>query len=357
MKKICLIDSTYPINTRTKKIFDSLISVFGDENVFVIAWNRDERDVLDNEKYFIFKRNVAYGNKIKKLCYLLSFKTFIYRIVKKNDFDVIIASHWETLFLASLLKKNFSMLVYENLDIPTSSNGIVLWILQKLERYALKRTDAIIFASRFFVPLYDFFKKEKILLENKPDTEILLQEKKMSKKLNIVFLGVIRYLDILKNLMNAVTGMSDVDLYIWGDGPDFNDVSLFAKNKTNIFVKGRYDNSQLQDIYSTADLVWAVYPNRDYNVKYAISNKFHESISLGKPCVFAENTKLGDFVNSNGIGFIVDPYSIEGIRNLFINLREFPQAMESVSRNLMKLKKKMTSWNEDFDVFVSLLKK
>lgn len=348
MKKICLVDSTYPINTRTNKIYNSLVNDFGRENVSIIAWNRDGRESKYFENYYIFEKKAAYGNKVQKLINLFSFKKYIKKVLDKNNFDVIIASHWETLLLASKLKRANTKLIYENLDIPTASNKLILNILQKIEKKALKKTDAIVFASRFFIPLYDFFIKEKILLENKPDKQLILPEMKIHNSFNVVFLGVIRYLDILKNLVDSVNKTNGIKLVIWGDGPDYANLKKYAEGKANIFIRGRYENSQLANIYSEADLVWAVYPNNDYNVKYAISNKFHESINIGKPCIYAEKTELGNFVSSNRIGFVVNPYSVDDITELLDKLKANPKLIEEATNKLKMFKKKETSWNDDF---------
>lgn len=347
MKKILLIDSTYPINTRTNKIFKSLINEFGENNVFVIAWNRDGREIQNNQNYYIFNKNAAYGNKIQKLFNLFSFKKYIKKVLKNNQFDVIIASHWETLMLSAQLKTNDKKLIYENLDLPTSYNKAILKILQRIEKMSLKKTDAIVFASRFFVPLYNSFKKEKFLLENKPDKDIPILNCDPHESFNIVFLGIIRYFDILKNLIDAIVELPNVNLYIWGEGPDYHKIKSYSDNKENIFVNGRYDNSQLSDIYKNADCVWAVYPNKDYNVKYAISNKFHESINLGRPCIYADKTELGNFVNSKGIGFIVNPYSVSDIKELLKKLSANKIVMKEAVKNLNLLKETESSWDED----------
>lgn len=178
MKKICLVDSTYPINTRTNKIYKSLVKEYGYDFVYVIAWNRDGRNIEDNGNYFIFNRKAAYGSKIQKFINLLSFQKFIRKIFFNTKFDIVIASHWETLFLISKLKTKDMTLIYENLDIPTAENKCVLKILQYIEKMALRKTDAIVFASRFFAPLYSFYKKEKLILENKPDGKFLPQQDK-----------------------------------------------------------------------------------------------------------------------------------------------------------------------------------
>ena len=358
MKKICIIDSTYPINTRTNKILNSLRTAFGEENLFVIAWNRDGRNSPEMEKnFYIYKRNSAYGNKLKKLCNLFAFKKYISDIYEKEDFDFIIASHWETLLITSEIKHSHTKLIYENLDIPTSTNKIILKLLQIVEKKALRKTDAICFASRFFVPLYNFYLNEKILLENKPDKEIMITTVKEQNAFNVVFLGVIRYFDILKNLIDAVKECPEISLTIWGDGPDYNKTYDYAKNISNIFIKGRYDNSQLSDIYASADLVWAVYPNKDYNVKYAISNKFHESIDTGKPCIYANKTELGNYVLSNKIGYVVDPYSVEDIKASLRKIKRNPNLNNEIIENLSLFKKKRITWNEEVKNLINYISK
>ena len=61
---------------------------------------------------------------------------------------------------------------------------------------------------------------------------------------------------------------------------------------------------------------------KDYNVKFAISNKFFESILFEKPCFFAKNTQLGNLVHENGIGIVVDPYNIQEIKNIINQLNK-----------------------------------
>ena len=357
MKKICLIDSTYPINTRTEKIYDSLVNTFGEENIFVIAWNRDRREIKKSKYFHIFEKEAAYGKKIQKLMCLFSFKAFIKKVLKANYFDVVIASHWETLLLASEVKSKSSILIYDNLDIPTSSNIFILKILQIVEKKALVKTDAIIFASRFFIPLYSFFRKDKILLENKPKEQLSLIKKENYESFNVVFLGVIRYFDILKNLIDAVNELKDIQLNIWGDGPDYLSLKKYAEGMNNVSILGRYEKSQLIKIYSEADLVWAVYPNDDYNVKYAISNKFHESINIGVPCIYADKTELGNYVSSNKIGFVVNPYSVDEIISVLKEIKRQPILLEERSNNLRLLKNNETTWNDDFKELSNFIRK
>lgn len=138
MKKTFLVvDSSYPINTRTQRFVDSLADAFGKGNVKVVAWNRDNKNVKDSD-YYIYSKQAAYGNRLEKIKRIWGFRSYIKNTIKSLNPDVIIASHWDCLFLVSGLISKDTTLIYENLDIPTG-NKIVRKILKILENRGLKK--------------------------------------------------------------------------------------------------------------------------------------------------------------------------------------------------------------------------
>jgi hypothetical protein len=315
MKKIVLLDTAYPINTRNSKILRSLT---GFER-HVLTWNRDSRfpEARENWVEHIYTSNAPYGNRLLKLIKLFLFAFFIKRHLALIKPDYIIASHWETLLIASFWKHKDSRLIYENLDIPTSANPVILRFLQALEKAALRKTDGMIAASRFYEALYPRYKKQIVILENKPFRGITEDRPARfshnSGNLKISFVGTLRYFECIQNLIKAARGLP-LDILFFGDGPDYGRLEEFARDDARVFFFGKYNYEDIKCIYELSDLIWAVYPNRDYNVKYAISNKFFESLVFSKPAFFAEDTALGGFVSRNGIGFTVNPYSVDGIR-------------------------------------------
>lgn len=336
LKKILLIDSAYPINVRNKKILTSLAQNPSVETRYC-AWNRTAKTIEgDDLNQFVFTKTSGYGQKLKKLFNMIHYARFVGKQIKQYQPDVIIASHWDSLLLASLYKQKNQVLIYEILDIPTSLNTMVRKVLTLLETWALRKTDKLIFASRFFIPLYHSFKGKAALIENKPYKMPLQTHKEnqvANDRLVVTFLGTVRYLDILKNLVDA-SKEADVDVEIWGDGPDEQSLKEYAQGYTHVQFYGRYNYAMIGEIYEKSDLIWAVYPSNDHNVKYAISNKYHECILYGKPGVFADKTQLGNMVQAEKTGFIVDPYSISNITKLFIALKQDNNALRQRKLNL-----------------------
>lgn len=326
MKKIILVDSQFPINTRNMRLLNTLKKKY---NVSYIAWNRDESSVIQDKRNFIFEYNCEYGNKFKKFISIKSYKKFIEKVIEKEKPDIVIASHWDMLFIMAVLRKKFSFkLIYDNLDMPTG-NKFLLKFIKLLEKKAIQKTQGIILASRFFSEKYNH--ENTIIFENYIDNSIFGYENKIARvnseknaSYKIAFIGVVRHYKILKNLIDAFANNYKYEIFIIGDGMERKSLSKYVEDKDikNVYFSGRYKYEEIPQIYNKYDLIWAAYPNKDYNSKYAISNKFFEIINYEKRCVFSEKTSLGDFVVKNNIGYKVNPYCKKDIKDTINRIKK-----------------------------------
>lgn len=358
MISFLLLDSSYPINTRNKRIVKTLNVYYGNESVNYIAWNRDGRNILDTDNpKMIYCQKSAYGNWLSKFIHLLGYYQFIKKWNLLNKPKVLIASHWDMLFLACILKRKNQFLIYENLDIPTASNTILRKLFECIEKIALKKTSAIIFASRFFEPLYSTYSGKKYVLENKPlqTFERCSFGEKRTDTLVIAYIGLIRYAEILKNLIDVIKKLGNVTLYFHGEGQDLDELKKYADNNPNILFTGRYEVEDLPRLYASADLVWAAYPNKDYNVKYAISNKFHESIIFHVPCIYAEKTLLGYYVEKENLGYIVNPYDVSAIKALIDYVMKYREDILDKKHSLELYENQENGWNVQFQPIIDYL--
>lgn len=356
LEKILLIDGVYPINTRNLRIYKTLMTKY---EIRFCAWNRNNLE-YKNKNNFIYSSNEGYGKKIKKLLGMKAYLKFINQVVKKYQPEIIIASQWDMLLL-TILSGFKGKIIYENLDLPTSSNKLLLLFLLKLEKWMLKKVNGIIFASRFFVSLYEKNNIEKLLLENLPLKEINFQKKfdvENRKKMRISFIGTLRYFEIMRNLLLVLQENNDVELYLIGRGPENDKFKNFieTKNLKNVFIIDSYKYEEIKKFYINTDLIWAVYPNKDYNVKFAISNKFFESILFEKPCFFAKDTLLGNFVDKYEIGLTVDPYNIYEIEKIIGELTT--KKILQLQLNIKDYKKnKKLYWEEIEEELLQFIKK
>lgn len=345
MKRIFLLDSSYPINSRNSRILNILSEQY---NTNYITWNRDGREIKGEDKnnFILTSNNIGYGNKFKKISGFFKYFKFVKNIIQQEKPDLLIASHWDMLLIASYLKnKNKYKLIYENLDMPTAGNTLILKALKILEKKSLSRTDGIIFASRFFKSDYTFYNKVTLDIENYPLRKNLLtanecKSNNETRKLNIAFIGTLRYLEIMQNLVESIKAL-DVNLNFWGDGHSRKSLEQYAikNNIKNVFFHGAYDYKDVGNIYVKSDIIWAAYPNKDYNVKFAISNKFFESIIFNKLCIYSNKTLLGAYVEQNKIGLSVDPYSVKSIRELINKLLNNQNEISKIESQVIEYKK------------------
>lgn len=348
--RILLVDECYPLNTRNTKILKSFSSIYRDCEIHVLTWDRLSEYTREKEdgnmwEWHIYTRHAVYGNKMQKLAGLFGYRSFCVRTIRKITPDIIVASHWNNLLMLPSIDYKKQMLIYENLDAPTGP-AFGRFLLNRIERFYMKKALTI-HASRFYSLIYPR-KYRQLVLENKPNIDAKAVGYSPGKPLRIAYLGNIRYLNILKNLADALRGDERFVLYYHGGGPDFLTLREYVSGESNIIMTGSYRYDDIEHLYANADIIWSAYPNRDFNVRYAISNKFHESLAYAVPAIYAGNTCLGEYASSNGLGFQVNPYDVESIRCLLNEIVSDSQRLVQMSASLRHQYAEETSWQEDF---------
>lgn len=341
MKKILVVDTTWPINSRTERFKNSLKSTF---NVIVVAWNRGSRVTKIPESTYLLESELGYGNQIKKLLYLPKFAWHLYRSCQKEKPQIIFASHWDSLFCAifvkTLLRKHKIKLVYDCLDMPTFSNKIIFRLVNLIEKKALKFVDLTIFASRYFKELYPVDIKS-LVFENYPSSSLLGSKEmlptwlenydidKLKQINNIAWIGVVRYFNIINNILLAIKD-TNICFFIFGDGPDIDKVKCAVDNyglADRVIFFGRYAPADLRYIYKLSGLVWAAYPTLDFNAVYAISNKYFECSFFEKRIILSKNTKMAENLQKTPSVVLVNEYDPSNIKENILSSISMPSYM------------------------------
>ena len=144
-------------------------------------------------------------------------------------------------------------------------------------------------------------------------------------------------------------------MYFHGYGEDLQAMKDYCKDVNNVYFTGKYDYSKIVELYHHSDVIWAGYPNKDYNVVYAISNKFHESLYVGVPCVYSDKTELAVHVQKENIGFVVDPYNPTAIKKLFDDIASGQIDVEKIRKSMANYQLKESSWDDDFKKLLSYI--
>lgn len=349
LRMMC-VTSSYPVHPRLKKITQcfSASTRGADPNIVCAAWDRSGD--RKNEDINTYVSSEGYGSKLKKLAGMLSFAIFIRKRLLAVKPDIVVCRFFDMAFLGCLLARR-SKVVYDVNDIPSDKSNFVTLIYKILEQFVLKKSDAVILSSRFFLTRYQKFSNKVVILENKPEREILKTGRFPFEKsrFTVSFIGVTRYYLVLENLILSVKDR-DMDLLFFGYGPDDEKVRklIEAHGIDNVYQFGRYSYKDIHKLYNISDLIWAAYPATTINTRSAISNKFFESILFYKPGVFNKNTSLGEYVETHGVGYTIDPESLGQVSELFDNVAtDSFQYKKILEKMAIYAKENSSCWEEN----------
>mgnify|MGYP001023769423 FL=1 len=134
-----------------------------------------------------------------------------------------------------------------------------------------------------------------------------------SDKINIGYIGGLRYFQQLTLLIRYACNHKDVNIHLYGE-----EINEKTKGRTkqilkeeiqkygnnNVFQHGRFNyEKEIKNIYESLDLIYSVYDAKQLNVRLALPNKLYESILSKKIILVAENTKLCKEVEEYSIGY------------------------------------------------------
>ena len=162
-------------------------------------------------------------------------------------------------------------------------------------------------------------------------------------KLKLVYVGVLSRMRLLKETVEVVSKMDDVEMHIGGFGEYEDWMQKAAEQYSNVFFYGKLQYSETLALEKQCDIMMAVYDPSIRNHKYAAPNKFYESIMLGKPIIMAYDTGHDDIITKNDIGILTE-YSESGIRDAIYALEKRRNEWNDMGKRAMNLYNSNYSW-------------
>lgn len=341
-QKILCITNSFPIHPRLKKIA-SLFEEYSD--LYFFSWDREnsfQSLECKEENVFVYSSHNGYGTAFKMLLGVPKFIHAVRKELKNVNPDILIIRHWSTCFvLLPLIPKKYKV-IYDVSDMPDSENKNMVKVYKLLERYVLKHSDVVILSSSYYLPFYENRHKSIYVLENKVDTNLMVRNKKDYKheRLTISFIGMIRYYETLINLIEASKELP-IDIHLYGKGIDSKIISHYCLTEkiNNVFIHGAYDYKDIERLYRSSDLIYTAYPSMNENVQYSIPNKLYEALLFERPLIASVNTALGNIVEKENLGFVVDSSSVESINSVLKQVLNNPLLIENARHSMASYKK------------------
>lgn len=359
-KKILLLVSHYPdplINKRLEMLKKKY-------KVMILYIKRGNNDFIKISDVNYKELSVAFANGkfFKRFFCLLKLKKEVKSIVKEYNPEFVYAFRLDMLLLIVCNGFKNKKIIYEIADlhnmIINSSKNVLKIIIRKIlyliEKKSCRNIDILSLTSEKYydVYYYKFIPKEKfVFMPNIPNLEYFenYKRKKKNQKFTIGFIGVVRYKEQMKMLIDASEKTNSRILFAGIANDD--EIMKLAKSKKYIEYYGPYNyNNDIAKLYSKCDCIYSVYDTKINNVKYALPNKLYESIYCELPILVSSDTYLSEIVNKLNVGLSVKSDSVEDLVNKINLLKENEEIYSKIVENckLNKIELNINKYNEIF---------
>ena len=354
MKKVVFLLSHIP-NPRMLKRIKAIESDF---RITVLYWDRGQEiketfEINPNHSVKKILLKAPMGQPIKRIIPWIRFFIKSFRILKKEIPAIIHVSNLDMLLIACFYKitrKKTANIIYEVADLPKhwtvnkirSVRDFMMFMLKKIEMKSMSRVSKLILTSPYFWDVYysKFTNEEKYMfMPNAPYRSIFKEyNKKSHDKFTVGFIGSVRFVEQLKMLIEAVEEIDeDIDIFIAGGGPSYHEIKKIAQNKKFVKLYGPYNyEKEIVELYENVDCVYSVYNTKTEGVKVALPNRLYEAIVCSLPIIASKNTVLGDFIEENDIGFVVNDKS--ELKASLMELKNNKNTLKRIEENCNNIK-------------------
>ncbi len=230
-------------------------------------------------------------------------------IICRNLENAILAILWQSLFGLN------AKVLFECLDIQRHLTGFgpLGIVLRVVERFVLKRVDAVLtsspaFAEKYFLPSQKA-KVPFLIVENKLSIETQEQSIPLVQRpVKIGFFGILRCRKSFDYLLDVSRRRPDL-LKIQIAGRPFRDVfpDLESELHSGTRYLGPFKPEGIASLYETIQFSWAIdYFESGFNSCWLLPNRLYESLAFGRVPIAVEGTETAYFLRQRGVGLILE---------------------------------------------------
>lgn len=300
-------------------------------NYDIISWNR--HNLIENNNamsFYQFKCSLGEGSsKVKKLIGYLRFKRYASKIIKGNNYRLVILLQTSVgiLLYRDLIRKYKNRYIIDIRDYTFENNRI----FYKLEKKLIHNSRKTVISSegyKEFLPQYEYILVHNDIHIDQKTIDSFREKKQNSGTLRISYIGLIRFHDQIKKIIQKCKDDNRFILRFIGKG------SLLLKNfcdefdVTNVELVDRFPPEETLNYYFSTDIINNLYGNDTPLLDYALSNKLYYAAKLGIPILVCKNTFMEKISKEYGFGYSFDLNDPLACDNLFafynsINWTEF----------------------------------
>lgn len=307
--EICVILPCNIYNAPFYKRYEKMIMERYEEFDF-ICWNRACIDEETKGVPILFNvRDSVNSGSPKKIINYIKFGNFVKRklTTKKYDKIIILGSYAGIMVqLARFLKKNYDQKYWLDIRDFTFEN---IGFYYRGMKMAIENSYNTAISSKGyqeFLPAYNYVIAHNIDSENILKSKDIRSDYMRQKQIRISFIGLIRYYDENKKLLNRLGNDNRFILQYYGMNSEELKLYCSEKNITNVDFHGRFLPEETALFYKKTDIINNVYGNNSVAFTTALSNKLYFSAGLRIPILVCPNTYMEEVTVGRGFGFAID---------------------------------------------------
>lgn len=294
--------------------------------VEILCWDRENEykkqasEVIDGIKITRFFPYSKYGSGVKQIFGFIKFIKEINRYLDNVEYNYLHCHDLDGVITGIFANKVNAVLIFDMHEFyeALNSNKKYRLIIKNIVSIFQNKSDWIIYVNEVQVNKIKKRNRGKLIfLPNYPDlNNYNLDYKLPDEKIRISYIGAVRQYNELKTLMDACNNLDDVQVLIHGMGVAYEKLQKISRNYSNVTFTGVFDFKQSSYLYSTADILYVVYPMDNLQNKLSYPVKFYEAILTNTPVIVSKGSVLEKFLCDYDIGFVVDGNDKESIRKV-----------------------------------------
>lgn len=363
MSKVLVLTTVHPIDD--PRIFykeAKSISEFVDDLTFIVPNDSQKEFYKDDIKVIPIPKTKSRFKRV------IGLQTKVFKIIKKQKFDLIHFHDPELILLAFLLKKYFGIKiiydVHENVSasidvrewIPKFFKRLVKFMFNIVEQNLIKSFDAIVIAEKSYEKTYG---SEAIQILNYPKVErneVFDLTKNFDEKLNFVYAGSITEVRGIWQVLGSFKKVSErhpnFELHLIGPfnskGLEQNVLEFIDNFNLSSKIK-LYGMIQLTDMYEILKECHIGYVLTKPLLHHAekLPGKIFDYMTFGIPVVATDFKIYDDYLIKYELGIKVNYEDIEDISDSLLELVEDRSILQRMSDNARKLCVERWNWNNE----------
>lgn len=305
-KKVCFITTRNIFNTSCLPRYAKILN-----NEFdIIYW--DQHGINEDagaKNHYKFEYTMSYGkSKIRKAIGYLKFKAYATKIIKKNNYDVLILLPTQAglLFYRLLASKYREKFILDIRDYTAENKKL----FYKLEKKIIDNSGITVITSqayKAFLPEHDYLISHNTTkVDERHIAEYRQRNQSTKEKIVISCIGSIRFIDQFKKVILSFANDDRFELRFIGRGSEHLEQFCKENSINNVVLRGRFDSKDTIKFYMETDIIMNLYGNNNPFLDYALSNKLYYAATFGMPILVCPETYMEEVAVGNGFGFVYD---------------------------------------------------